>query len=118
MKVQQFCDDCATAADSKVKGFDFSIFMPLVLQALVSFLSKCGDDDIVERIEKRDFWAQYAVRKSIKDTAREEGIAIGRNLKATADVILDTAQQTGESGIKSLLAETRSNVPDFDAVWN
>jgi hypothetical protein len=118
MKVSQFCDGCAaTGQKTNVKGFDFAVLLPLVLQMVVGFLSKCGDDDVVQRIEKRDFWAQYAVRSSVKQAAREEGVEVGRNLRAVSDVILDTAQQVGEANVRSMLEEARSNVPDFDRGW-
>jgi len=117
MKVSTFCDGCAAAASDEVKGFDFAILMPLVLQLVVGFLSKCGDDDVVERIQNGDFWAQYAVRKSVKDAAAMEGVDIGRNLRKVSDVILEQAKQAGPSGVRAMLEEARSNVPDFDRGW-
>ena len=118
MKVSSFCDGCvANGLSRNVKGFDFAVLLPLVLQMVVQFLSKCGDDDVVEKIEKRSFWAQYAVRTSVKQTAMEEGVDVGRSLRAVSDVILDTAQQVGEKNVRIMLEEARSNVPDFDRGW-
>lgn len=118
MNVSTFCDGCtANGKAANVKGFDFAVLIPLVLQMVVEFLKQCGDDDIVEKIEKRDFWAQYAVRSSVKRAARDEGVDVGRNLRKVSDVVLDTAQQVGEANVRSMLREARSNVPDFDRGW-
>ena len=123
MNVSQFCGQCAASCARRLpqaKGFDFTVFLPLVIEYLIESLSGCGrsDDDIVAEVAKGGFWVDYSVRTAVKKAARADGAIIAGSLRTVSDAIVREAQVAGAENVKAMLQETRSNVPDFGSVWD
>lgn len=122
MNIDKFCTQCAARCDGnnrlKAKGFDFTIFVPLVLEVVIGFLKDCGEDDVVEAVAKRSFWARYATRKGVKQAARDEGIKLGGgDVREISTEIMGEASKAGTVGVKAMVAEAKNNEPDFMSVF-
>lgn len=119
--LESFCDDCQAASREQVKGFDFAILIPLVLEFVVDWLKNCGndgDDAVFDRIQRRGFYVRYAVRRGIKLAAREEEVSIpAGGLKAGQEVILAQASAMGQAKFSEAMDELKHHVPDFTGAW-
>ncbi len=101
-------------------GFDFTIFIPLVLELVVAWLGKCGqdEDEVFNSIKTKSFWAQYATRRAVREAAKELNVkAQSRsNFKIAADDVLDWAA-ANETLVRSGLSESSDLTADFSGVW-
>lgn len=118
--LDSFCEECEVASREQIKGFDFAILIPLVLEFVVDWLRNCGDEDSVfDQIKERGFYVRYAVRRGIKLAASEEGEPIPKGgLKAGCELVLSQAVVMGEQKFGEALGELENRVPDFDGAWN
>jgi hypothetical protein len=121
MRIENFCQTCASSLQSQanVKGFNFAIFLPLVLEILVKTLGNCGkdEDDVVSAIEDGGFWTEYHILSAIKEASKLEKIRLPISLREMSGVVLGEAQKAGSVEIKAMLQEANENDPDFDSVY-
>ncbi len=117
MTMDEFCERCSANLEGQVKGFDFMILLPLIIDLVLETLSGCGrdDDEVVQMIRTNNFYARWACRSAVRKVNQQERkrMPIGQ----TSELILGTAAAEDEADIKTLLSEVHNNVPHTDYGW-
>lgn len=93
-------------------SFDFAIFAPFLINALIDLLSGCGQDGTARAKaalrQPKSRKTKYLVRRAIKSASNESGIqVVGSQLTTTGDYLLQHCSTCSDEQLDALFGETQ-----------